>query len=175
MKRKFNLFILLITVFVVSASSQSDHPIFKEKNIAVDSFTRLIIKSKLRIVLVESDQLDSIRIEGANDFADKVFVTQFGTKLIVRATSFKDLKRDGTIYIPVRSLQSIEVLNDAKILSFSIINSPMLDLLIQGDCTVSIILKGKLNIVKGEDYTYSFRRITENSNTPTYQQSIFNH
>jgi hypothetical protein len=175
MKRDFVMLILLITLSVVRGNSQTDHPIFSEKNLPVDSFTKLIVKSKLRIVLVESDQLDSIRIEGNNDFADKVFVVQSGKKLFVRSASFKDLKKEGTIYIPVRSLQSIEVLDDAKIISFSIINSPSLDLLIQGDCTVSIILKGKLNIVKGEDYTYSFRRITENSNTPTYQQSIFNH
>ena len=166
---------LLVTLSVARVNSQTDLTIFREKNIAVDSFTKLIVKSKLRIVLVESDQLDSIRIEGNNNFVDKVFVAQSRDKLLVRSIGFKDLKKEGTIYIPVRSLQSIEVLDDAKIISFSIINSPILDLLIQGDCTVSIILKGKLNIIKGEDYTYSFRRITKNSNTPTYQQSIFNH
>jgi len=169
MKRKFILFLLSITVFVIGANAQPDRPLFNEKNIYVDSFNSLVVKSKLRVVLVESDQLDSIRIEGNNDYTDKVMVTRSGNKLIIRANSFKDLKREGTIYIPVKSLRSINVFDDAKIISYTILNSPTLDVLIQADCTVSIILKGKLNIMRGDDYTYSFRRITENSNTPTYQ------
>lgn len=175
MKRKFILFLLLIIISFISARAQSDRPLFNEKNIYVDSFNILIVKSKLRVVLIDSDQLDSIRIEGNNDYTDKIVVTRSGNKLIIRATSFKDLKKEGTVYIPVRSLRSIEVLDDAKIISFTILNSPILDVLIQADCTVSIIVKGKLNIMKGDDYTYSFRRITENSNKPIYPQSIFNH
>lgn len=159
----------------VSVYSQTDLPLFREKNIAIDSFSQLIVKSKLRIVLVESNELDSVRIEGYNDYLEKVSISQSANKLIVRSNSFRDLRKQGTIYIPLRSLRSIEVLDDAKIISYSVINSPALDLLIQGDCTVSLKLKGKLNIIKGEDYTFNFRRIIENANTPTYQQSIFNH
>ena len=162
-------------LFFINANSQPGIPFYKERIVGVDSFTQLIVKSKLRIVLVESNELDSVRIEGSNDYADRVVITQSGNKLIIRTNSFRDLRKQGTVFIPVRSLRSIEVLDDARIISYSIINTPTLDLLIQGDCTVSIMLKGKLNIIKGEDHNYQFRRITENSNTPTYQESIFNH
>ena len=175
MKRRFKLIVALITVFTFYGRSQVNYTPFDEKAIAIDSFNHLVIKSNLRVVLIESERTDSARIEGIKDFADKVLIVRSGNRLIVRANSFKDLKKEGTIYIPVKSLRSIEVHDDAKVISYSIIRSPQLDLLIEGNCTVSIILKGKLNILKGEDYNYSFKRIYENSNTPTYQQSIFNH
>lgn len=173
MKRRCILTGFLIFVFIISGMSQTGSVLFNQKAIAVDSFTHLIVKSNLRVVLLVTNQPDSVRIEGVHDFTSKVLIIQNGNSLIVRATSFKDLKNDGAVYIPVRSLRSIEVHDDASIVSYSILMSPQLDLLIEGNCTVSIILKGKLNIRNGDGYNHQFRRVSEKSNTPTYQQSIF--
>jgi len=175
MKRKFSLLAILLASFFYGAFSQTSSGSLVEKNIGLSSFDHLIVKSNIRVVLFESEGIDSARIEGTKDFTGKIIIVQSGSSLVIRANSFKDLRKEGTVYIPVRLLRSIEVYDDAKIISYSIITSPQLDLLIEGSCTVSIILKGKLNIVRGEGYDYSFRRVAENSNTPAYQQSIFNY
>lgn len=174
MTKKFFLFILL-TIMITPVFSQENSPETFVKTIAVENFNRLIIRSDITIMLIEDPSEDSVRIEGSKKFIEKIMIIQAGKELIVRSKSFKDLKRKGIIYIPVRSLQNMEINAAAKVTSFNTLLSPILNILVNGDCTVDIILKGKLNIRESEGYDFTYRRIYENKNTPIVQNKNLNH
>lgn len=137
-----------------------------EKKIALTPFSRIIVKSKLRVVLFENDKIDTARIEGSKKFLETAMIIQAGEELIIRSKSFKDLKKEGTIYLPVHDLQYLEVNADAKVISYTAINSPQLNVLINGDCILSLVVNGKLNINKAEGFEYAFHRVNYQSNTP---------
>jgi hypothetical protein len=100
------LFILLITI-TGSVFSQGNSSTTLVKKIPVESFNRLLIRSNITIILIEDPSEDSIRIEGSKKFIEKVMIIQAGKELTVRSKSFKDQKKKGIIYIPVRLLQNI--------------------------------------------------------------------
>ena len=115
MKKKIFLFILLITI-TGSVFSQENSSKTLVKKIAVENFNRLIIKSNITVMLIEDPSEDSIRIEGSKKFIEKVMIIQAGKELTVRSKSFKDQKKKGIIYIPVRLLQNMEISADAKVI-----------------------------------------------------------
>ena len=175
MKRKTLLLFILIQAFFYPAFSQTDSLPAVVKKTSAPSFSRLIVKSNVKVVLFESNSIDTARIEGSEKFLENVFIIQAGDELIVNAKTFKDLKKEGAVYIPVHALQYIEIYADAKIISYSTITSPELNILINGNCIVSLVLKGKLNISNVEGYDWSFHRVYENSNTPIHLNKIFNY
>ena len=166
--------IVLIVCLFLSALFQHVTGQVNEKKTGLTPFSRLIVKSNLRVVLIEDEKMDTARVEGTKKFLETVMIIQAGKDLIVRAKSFKDLKKEGTVYIPVHNLKDIEVYSNAKIISFTTINSPELNVLINGSCIVSIVLNGKLNILEADGFNASFRRVYHQSNTPVYLDNYLN-
>ena len=164
-----------MTVFVCPLVSQENSSPASIKKIAVTTFDKLIIRSDISIMLIEDAPEDSVRIEGSQEFIDKIMILQVDKELVVRTKSFKDVKEKGIVYIPVNSLENIEVNADAKVVSYNTLQSPVLNILINGDCTVDIVLKGKLNIRESEEYDFTYRRIYENKKTPIVQNKNLNY
>ena len=159
-----------MTVFVWPLVAQEDSSTAPIKKIAVADFNKLIIRSDITIMLIESAPEDSVRIEGSQEFIDKIMILQADKELIVRTRSFKDVKEKGIVYIPVNSLENIEIHADANVISYNTLHSPVLNILINGDCTVDIVLKGKLNIRESEEYDFTYRRVYENKKTTSYSK-----
>ena len=170
MKKKIFLFILLITI-TGSVFSQENLAKTFVKKIAVESFNRLIIKSNITVMLIEVPSEDSVRIEGSKKFIEKVMVIQAGKELTVRSKSFKDQKKKGVIYIPVRFLQNMEISAAAKVISYNILQSPVLNILINGDCVIDLMLKGRLNIREAEGYNFTYHRIYEKKQSSLVQNN----
>jgi len=160
MKKKFFLFILLITIAGSAFSQENSSGTFVKKT-AVENFNRLIIKSNITVMLIEVPSEDSVRIEGSKKFIEKVMIIQAGKELTVRSKSFTDQKKKGIIYIPVRLLQNMEISAAAKVISYNILQSPVLNILINGDCVIDLMLKGRLNIREAEGYDFTYHRIYE--------------
>lgn len=163
-----------MTVFVLPLLSQENPSFAFIKKIAVTDFSKLIIRSDITIMLIEDAPEDSARIEGSQEFIDKIMILQADKELVVRTKSFKDLKQKGIVYIPVNSLENIEVNADAKVVSCNTLQSPVLNILVNGDCTVDIALNGKLNIRESEEYDFTYRRVYENKKTPLIQNKNLN-
>jgi hypothetical protein len=174
MKKKTLSFILLMTVFISPALSQENSSPASIKKIAVTAFNKLIIRSNMTIILIEDAPEDSVRIEGSQEFIDKIIILQADKELVVRTKSFKDVKEQGSVYIPVNALENIEVNADAKVVSYNTLQSPVLNILINGSCIVDIVLKGKLNIRESEEYDFTYRRVYENKKTPLVQNKNLN-
>jgi len=174
MKKKIFLFILLITI-VGSAFSQENSSETFVKKTAIESFNRLIIRSNITVMLIEDPSEDSVRIEGSKKFIEKVTIIQAGKELIVRSKSSKDQKKKGTIYIPVRLLQNMEISAAAKVISYNILQSPVLNILINGDCLIDLMLIGRLNIREAEGYNFTYHRIYEKKQSSLVQNKNLNH
>jgi len=174
MKKKIFLFILLMTI-TGSVFSQENLAKTFVKKIPVESFNRLIIKSNITVMLIEAPSEDSVRIEGSKKFIEKVMIIQAGKELTIRSKSFKDQKKKGTIYIPVRLLQNIEISAAAKVISYNILQSPVLNILINGDCVIDLMLKGRLNIREAEGYNFTYHRIYEKKQSSLAQNKNLNH
>lgn len=164
-----------MTVFVWPLFSQENSSPPFIKKIAVTAFNKLIIRSDMTIMLIEDAPEDSVRIEGSQEFIDKMMILQADKELVVRTKSFKDVKAKGIVYIPVNALENIEVNADAKVVSYNTLQSPVLNLLINGSCIVDIVLKGKLNIRESEEYDFTYRRVYENKKTPIVQNKNLNY
>jgi len=131
------------------------------KKIAVENFNRLIIRSNITVILIEVPSEDSIRIEGSKKFIEKIMIIQSGKELTVRSKSFTDQKKKGIIYIPVRLLQNMEITAAAKVISYNILQSPVLNILINGDCVIDLRLNGRMHIREAEGYNFTYHRIFE--------------
>jgi len=102
-------------------------------------------------------------------------IIQAGKELTVRSKSFKDQKKKGIIYIPVRLLQNIEISAAAKVISYNILQSPVLNILINGDCIIDLMLKGRLNIREAEGYSFTYHRVYEKKQSSLVQNKNLNH
>jgi len=174
MKKKISLFVLLITLTGLVFSQESPSKTLVKK-FPVESFNRLLIRSNITIMLIEGPSEDSIRIEGSKKFIEKVMIIQAGKELTVRSKKFKDQKKKGTVYIPVRLLQNMEISADAKVTSYNVLQSPVLNILINGDCIIDLMLKGRLNIRETEGYNFTYHRVYEKKQSSLVQNKNFNH
>lgn len=172
---KHTLLFTLVTISFLQGSSQKNSAETFVKKIGVESFTRLIIRSDVTVMLIEDLSEDSVRIEGNQKFIERTMIIQAGNELIVRSKSFKDMKKKGIVYIPVRLLQHMEINADAKVISYNTLQSPVLNILINGDCVIDIVLKGRLNIRESEGYNFTYHRIYESKQTPLAQNTNLNY
>ena len=157
------------------AFSQENSPETFVKKTAIESFSRLIIRSNITIMLIEVPSEDSIRIEGSKKFIEKVMIIQAGKELTVRSKSFTDQKKKGIVYIPVRLLQNMEISAAAKVISYNTLQSPVLNILINGDCIIDLMLKGRLNIREAEGYDFTYHRVYEKKQSSLAQNKNLNH
>lgn len=146
---------------VTSVFSQANSTGTLVKKISVKNFNRLIIRSNINVMLTDVPSEDSIRIEGSKKFIEKVRIIQAGRELTVRSKSLTDLARKGIIYIPVGLLQNIEIHAAAKPISFDILLSPLLDILMNSGSTIDLLLKGRLKIREAEGYDFTDDRLYE--------------
>ena len=126
-------------------------------------------------MLIEDPSEGSVRIEGSKKFIEKVMIIQAGKDLTVRSKSFTDLKRKGIIYIPVRLLQNMEINAAAKVISYNVLQSAVLNILINGDCVIDLMLKGRLNIREAEGYNFTYHRVYETKPSSLVQNKNLNH
>ena len=152
-KKKMSIVVVLMITLFSTAFSQKPQPDVVKK-IRLDAFSKINIKEGLTVILIEDENEDSVRIEGTAQFVKKIVLRQNGNELEIIANSFKNLKKEGAIYIPVRSFIQIEINADANLVSASTLKLQMLDILVNGDCTVNLATNGKVNISETEGFSF---------------------
>ena len=160
--KKILLFVIVV-LSVSGVSGQQNSTRETSRKIEVGTFSSLVVRNSVTIMLIQDEGGDSIRIEGDQKFVEDVKVFQIGRTLIVSGKDYNSLKKRGTIYIPVRSLRDLQVNSSARIISYNTLQSPVLNLLINGSCTVDIVLNGKLNIRESEGYDFTYHRVYRNN------------
>lgn len=165
MKKRTVLFVAVATLLSSVLFAQRQMSPGNIKEVTIEKFSSLVVRNDVTIMLIEDRNHDSVRIEGNKKFLESVKVFQVGKTLIVSGKGHKRLKKEGIIYIPVRNLQNIQVNAAAKIISYNTLQSPVLNLLINGACTVDIVVNGRLNIRESDGYDFSYTRVPNNTNT----------
>jgi hypothetical protein len=81
----------------------------------------------------------------------------------------------GIIYIPVHPLQNMGINAVAKIISYNVRQSPVINVLINSDCAIDLVLKRRLNIREAEGYDFAFHRTYETKQSSLIQNITIHH
>src|SRR5829696_872744 len=100
---KKNMIIVTALMLVFTAAFSQSNGGF-EKTIALNSFKNINVASNIVIVLTENNNENFARITGSEEFVNRVVLQQKKGELNVSTTGFKNLKPQGTVYIPVSAL-----------------------------------------------------------------------
>jgi len=69
----------------------------------------------------------------------------------------------------------MEINAAAKLILYNVLQSPVLNVLTNGDCAIDLVLKGRLNIREAEGYDFTFHRIYETKQSSLIQNITINH
>ncbi len=150
---------IIITVLLMAVSSSvlfAGNGLRKNnsREVTILPFDKLSISANVTVVLYESTDISTVIIEGKQNFTRKIAVLQKDSKLLITSRSGANLKEQVTVYIPVHKLRSLEVSEDASVKSQTILQSPGLELSIEGLSQISIIVNGAVQIKGSEQHAY---------------------
>lgn len=147
--------IITVLLMAVSGISLAGHmPKKNSRDVAVLPFDKLSISANVTVILYESPDISTIILEGKEKFTRKIAVLQKDSKLLITSLSAANLKQEVTVFIPVNKLKSLEVSEDALVKSQTILQSPGLELSIDGLSQISLVVSGTVQIKKGEHYAF---------------------
>lgn len=128
------------------------------REVRILPFDKLSISANVTVILYESSDISTVIVEGRSNYSRKVVVLQKDSKLLITSRSGANLKEHVTVFVPVNKLKSLDVSEDALVKSQTILQSPRLELLIEGLSKISIIVNGEVKIEGGEQQAF-VRRI----------------
>lgn len=166
MKRTI-LMSLLIAASLSSISMTNKDPLLS-KEIKTGAFDHVIINANVTVMLVSED-IDAVRVEGDDMLMKEVQVSEKEGRLMIKASSNRNLKNHGVIYVPARLIQRLEVNSSAMVKSLTILTSPKLDVFINGNCNLVLITQGNVNLVGSPlfEVDYAVREIRGSSGIVT--------
>lgn len=111
----------------------------------------LIINADVTVVLVNSDKI-SADANGNEKFMSQVQVERSGDTLVINSQKRKDLRAKGVIYVSASHLRSIRINSSADVRTFNVLQLPVLDVVINGDCKVVVSNTGVTNLIETKHY-----------------------
>lgn len=153
------VFVICLCGWLTDAKAQESKVLVEVKQIVLEDFDKITIKSGVTVMLIEDEEDKTARIEGSGKFVERVLIIQNGKELIIRTTTLQDQKKKGVIYIPVHMLSRLDVQASAAVMTMNTISSPVLYVHVNGNCILDLSLKGKLNIEEEEGLNFTYRRI----------------
>ena len=128
----------------------------------------LIVNADVSVVLVDNDQAN-LEVTGRHSLRDIVSFKQSGDTLFIATTKKRDVKGAGVIYVPASHLQTIRVNSQANVTTAYPLLAPKVDVVINGECTVSIASIGKVNMTSSPSFI-----VDETRETHSLPASVFN-
>lgn len=119
--------------------------------------TTLIVNANVTVVLVNNYDAE-IEVKGDDLFTKFVFLRKAGDTLVIGSTKFKNLKKNGVIYVPASQLRNIRINSEAYLRSLSALHVPKLDVIVNGACKFVISNMGELNVVGSDFYSVEEKR-----------------
>jgi hypothetical protein len=133
------------------------------KELEIKTFEDMIVDANVVVVLVE-DSGNMLRMEGEVGFLKYVQVKEQHGILKISSSS-KGPKVKGYIWVPVKGLKTVRLGNNAVVRSAAMLNTPQLDIELNGSCDIGIVTNGVINLIENEDieffyYKNSLRSVT---------------
>jgi Putative auto-transporter adhesin, head GIN domain len=154
---------IFLTMILMCGISVSLFPRKSISPIKATNYTTLIINADVTVKLINASNSDA-KLSGDDFFMQNVSITQSGNFLIINAAKDKNYKKKGVIYVPARTVREIRINNSASVESAAFLQIPELNILINGDCRVSITNRGKVILTGTENYEVIYalkNRVTE--------------
>lgn len=139
-------------------------------------FSKVTIEGMVRVVLVEARDQEEISIKGRASLLHMIEVLKMDKEVVIRTKKNRSFLHAVTVYVPVRNLHTVNIKSDANISSSGTLYSSLLNVYINGNCSVSIKVLGRINVIEGDHFffvpTGNYERsIADYSIAPTLIQS----
>lgn len=128
------------------------------KELEIRTYGDIIVDANVIVVLVE-DSDGILRMEGDPGFLQYVQVKEAGGRLKI-STPRKGPKVKGHVWVPVKGLRTLRLSNNAVIRSAAPLNSPELDIELDGTCNVRLMTNGVINIIENEEMEFKYQKNT---------------
>jgi hypothetical protein len=158
MKKTIIIATLLITLSSNFLLATDNRLKSNSREVNILPFDNLNISANITVILYESPDISTVIIEGKEKYTRKITVLQKDSKLLITSSSGANLKEQVTVYVPVNNLKSLDVSDEALVKSQTILQSPDLELSVDGLSAISLIVNGTVQI-KGENQKPYVRRI----------------
>jgi hypothetical protein len=112
----------------------------------------LIINADVTVILVNSDKI-SIDANGNEKFMSQVQIERSGDTLVINSQKRKDLREKGVIYVSASHLRRIRINSSAELRTFNVLQLPVLDVVINGDCKIAVSNTGVTNLIETKHYS----------------------
>lgn len=142
-----SLALLITAVFNYSSGMSNGVPPATE----LPYFTTLVINANVTVVLVDHNKAE-LEVDGTKTLNKLVTFTKKGDTLVINAPKYKNLIGDGIIYVPATHLRNIRINSKAYIRSLTMLQIPVLDVIVNGVCEFAISNLGEVNLISTEDY-----------------------
>jgi len=149
MKRIIFLSLAVLGTALFSISIAANEPATKDPV----PVTTLVVNADVTVVLVNNGEMNT-QASGEKVFIEQLLIKQSGDTLVIGSTKHRDYKEKGVVYVPAQQLKSIRINSGAHVKSLYPLNTPKIDVVVNGPCLVRVVTTGILNLIETEKYTY---------------------
>lgn len=114
--------------------------------------TTLIIDADVTVVLVNNEKA-ALTMQGNKKLFQLATFKRTGDTLIIGSLKKRIMKGAGVIYVPASRLNTIRINSGAHVSSLYALQTPRLDVIVNGACSFKIINIGKTNVIDSNAYT----------------------
>jgi hypothetical protein len=112
----------------------------------------LVVDADVTLVLVNNEKA-ALTVTGSKKLPQLVTFTRKGDTLVVGSLKKRIMKGAGVIYIPASRLETIHINSGAHVSSLYALQTPNLDIFVNGACTFNIVNIGKTNVIGNDAYS----------------------
>ncbi|MBL7737941.1 MAG: DUF2807 domain-containing protein [Chitinophagaceae bacterium] len=150
MKKMIILSLLILSAAILNVAF-AKRPVGSVTEDGASPITTLVINASVTVVLVNYDNA-LLEMAGHGTFTDLVTLSRRGDTLVIGSPKKRDLKEDGTIYVPAGELRDIRINSAASVTSLQALQVPRLNVVVNGACHFSISNIGELNVTGSDTY-----------------------
>jgi hypothetical protein len=152
--------ILIFAVLFTAIFNQSFGRNVHDSSTNAEAFviTTLVINANVTVILVNNDDA-SLEATGNKAFRKLVRLWKSGDTLTIHSTQ-KNAFYEGTVYVPASQLRQIHVNSNASVRSLFALQIPNLNVVINGECNVSVSNIGEVNVTGTDNFSIEENRMS---------------
>lgn len=156
MKKKISLALAVAMAVVFSGFAQNGQPGYAVSEVALSSFSKMVVDAEIDVVLVQNDTLKRAFIEGDDQLVSLVAVTVKNGILNISSRVNSSLKGKVQVTVTVQQLAELEINAQAGISSVNHIKAPRLDVSVNNNCDVHLKTTGKITFNTAEGFHINY-------------------
>lgn len=155
MKQKIVLAALTLIAFTTQSFAK-ENPSITRKIETTSSFEKIVVGNNINLMLVTDE--NEITVEGNAAYVNDVVITNKNGILSVNSNDWHTAQKI-IVYVPVKKLSALEITGFAKVMAADIIDTPALNVLINGNCMLGLQTTGHITLQHPEDIEFTFEKV----------------